>query len=294
MIHVSCAVEGDYVPHCAAMLHSVIEHSGGTGVHVHYLHGPDLAPEAARSLERMLDDLGAAISFHYVPDERVEGLPTKGFTGKATWYRIFLPELLPHVDRVLYLDADLIALDSLVPLWETDLGTAYVGAVTNVFQHNHVHRPASLGLSGPEAYFNAGVLLMNLELLRRDRQADALLTYATTHVDQIEWRDQDTLNVVLGHRRLPLHPRWNCMTAVLDFPQSAEVFGRDAVEEARARPAIRHFEGPADNKPWHYLCDRALRDLYFEHRRHTPWPEVTLEGRTARNVIKRRIGRVRA
>ena len=51
---------------------------------------------------------GGELTFVGVPDERVDGLPTEGFTRKATWYRIFLPELLPDVDRVLYLDADLI------------------------------------------------------------------------------------------------------------------------------------------------------------------------------------------
>jgi len=294
VIHVSCAVEGDYVPHSAAMLHSVIANSGGLGVHVHYLHGPDFSRQSGTLLREMLEDLGAGISFFEIDDERVAGLPTKGFTGKATWYRIFLPELLPDVERVLYLDSDLIAMDSLVPLWETDVTGCYLAAVTNVFQHNHLHRPAGLGLSGPAAYFNAGVILMNLDLLRRERQTEALLAYATENADRLEWRDQDTLNVVLGKRRLHLHPRWNAMTAVLDFPQAKDVFGPEAVEEARATPAIRHFEGPEQNKPWHYLCDRDLREAYFEHRRETPWPRVTLEGRTPRNVMRRLIGRVRA
>lgn len=293
MMHISCAVEGDYVPHSAAMLHSVIAHSGDHRVHVHYLHGPDFSSESKRLVGQMTEGCGADISFLEIQDERVAGLPIKGFTGKATWYRIFLPDLLPDVDRVLYLDADLIALDSLVPLWKTDIGDSYLAAVTNVLMHNHRHRPANLGLSGPEVYFNAGVLLLNLGLLRRDHQAGALLRYGIDHAEEIEWRDQDTLNVVLGGRRLALHPRWNCMTAVMNFPQSADVFGAEVVEEARANPAIRHFEGPAQNKPWHYLCDRALQEAYFEHRRETPWPHVSLEGRTPANMVRRLRGKLR-
>lgn len=293
MIHVSCAVEGDYVPHSAAMLHSVLLNSGGEEVRVHYLHGPEFDSSSAPLLRDMIDGLGATISFLEIPDARVEGLPTRGFTGKATWYRIFLPELLPEVDQVLYLDSDLIAMDSLLPLWDTNLAGACVGAVTNVLQHNHRDHPARLGLA-PEAYFNAGVLLMDLAVMRRERKTEALFAYATENADRIPWRDQDALNVVLGQRRLPLHPRWNCMTAVLDFPQSYDTFGRAAVEEARAQPGIRHFEGPGQNKPWHYLCDRDLRETYFRHRRETPWPDVQLEGRTRRNVAKRLSARLRA
>jgi lipopolysaccharide biosynthesis glycosyltransferase len=235
----------------------------------------------------MVEGAGAEISFLRIPDEELEGLPTVGFTRKATWYRIFLPELCGDVDRILYLDADLLVIDSLAPLWELDLTGSWVGAVTNVFQHNHVHRPQALGLAGPEVYFNAGVLLMNLAEMRRDGCTEALRSYAVENAPQLGWRDQDALNVVLGSRRLALHPRWNCMNSVLLFPQSADVFGAEAVREAREDPAIRHFEGPADNKPWHVLCERDLRELYLQHRRATPWPRVRREGVTPRNVARR-------
>jgi hypothetical protein len=77
------------------------------------------------------------------------------------------------------------------------------------------------------------------------------------------------------------------MNSVVLFPWAAEVFGADAVAEARENPAIRHFEGPSVNKPWHVLCDRSMRDLYLEHRRGTPWPKVELEGVTAANLLRR-------
>jgi lipopolysaccharide biosynthesis glycosyltransferase len=286
-VHVSCAVEGSYVPHSAAMLHSVLTHCERRRVHVHYLHGPGFAARARRRLEDMIESLGGGVSFWEIPDEACAGLPTKGFTRKATWYRVFLPELLPDVDRVLYLDADLIALDSLVPLWEKDLEDNYLAAVTNIFQSNHLHRPASLGLAGPRVYFNAGVMLMHLELMRRDRRTAALLDFGVAHAAELEWRDQDAMNVVLGSRRLPLPPRWNVMNSVLLFPASVDVFGAEAVEDARRRPAIRHFEGPAANKPWHLLCDKEMREVYIRHRRETPWPRVRLEGVTPRNVVRR-------
>jgi lipopolysaccharide biosynthesis glycosyltransferase len=287
-LDVACAAEGEtYVAHSAAMLHSLLEANRGHEVHVHYMHGPDIAEAMERRLANMVEREGGGISFIHVPDERIAGLPTKDFTRKATWYRIFLPELLPDVDRILYLDADLIVLDEVAPLWQLDLDGRWLGAVTNVFQHNHLHRPAELGLAGPEVYFNAGVLLMNLGEMRRDSCSDALLDYAVRNAELIEWRDQDALNVVLGERRLALHPRWNLMNSALLFPSAAEVYGRDVLEEARARPAIRHFEGPDANKPWHYMCEGELRELYLEHRRATPWPRVRREGRTPRNVLRR-------
>lgn len=287
-LDIACAAEGeDYVAHSAAMLHSVLAQNRGHDVHVHYMHGPDIGAEHEESLAAMVTTQGGSVSFLRIPDNAIEGLPTKGFTRKATWYRIFLPQLLPEVERILYLDADLIVVDALTPLWELDLTGQWVGAVTNVFQDNHVHRPAELGLAGPEVYFNAGVLLMNLAQMRSDGRTEALLEYGVQNADRLEWRDQDALNVVLGERRMELHPRWNCMNAFYVFDHASDVFGEERLEQAKSDPAIRHFEGPSINKPWHYMCERELRELYAEHRAQTPWPHVRREGRTPRNMLRR-------
>lgn len=285
-LHVSCAAEGSYVAHSAAMLHSLLV-DGGVDAHVHYLHGPRFPPEASDLLGGMVTRLGGAISFHEIEDERVEGLPTEGFTRTATWYRIFLPELFGDLDRLLYLDSDLIVVDSLAPLLALDLADHYVAATTNVLQIEHLWRPSKLGLESPLAYFNAGVLLMNLDSMRRDGCGEALREYATKHAAELAWRDQDAINVVLGSRRLPLHPRWNCMNSVVNFPWSAYVFGPEAVHEAISNPAIRHFEGPDVNKPWNYMCDRRFQKLYARHREGTPWPRYRREGVTPANFARR-------
>jgi lipopolysaccharide biosynthesis glycosyltransferase len=275
-MHVACAAEGAYDAHSAAMLRSVALHSGSNETHFHYLHGVDFPRSSASRLAQMSHALGAEITFHEITPDRVAGLPVVSQFTAAMWYRIFLPDLLPDVERILYLDVDTIVVDSLDPLWDLDLRGRYLGAVTNVFQPNHVHRPATLGLAGPEVYFNSGVLLLNLEEMRREGSTAALLEYASARGAELEWPDQDALNVVLGRRRLALHPRWNFMNSMA-FDSSAEVFGRTALEEAQRRPAIRHFEGPGANKPWHAGCRAEGRELYLEHRRQTPWPRMELE-----------------
>lgn len=287
VLHLACAVEGRYVPHAATMLHSVLAHRGDLDVRVTYLHGRDLSRKPAGLLAAMVERMGGSIDFVEIPDERIAGLPVKGFTGKATWYRIFLPELLPDVDRILYLDADAVVADGLPPLWSTDLGDSYVAAVTNVFERHYAHRPAEIGLDGEAAYFNAGVLLFNLDAMRRDGCSDALLTHGRSHARSLTWRDQDALNAVLAPRRLRLHPRWNCMNSILIFPWAEDLFGADAVQEARERPGIRHFEGPGLNKPWHFLAGEEARDLYMRHRRETPWPRLRRTGVTPANVVRR-------
>jgi lipopolysaccharide biosynthesis glycosyltransferase len=276
-LHLSCAADRGYVRHTAAMLHSVLTQSGSLGVQVHFLHGPELPGGAKRKLRQMVEGLGGAIDFLLVDDARVKGLPTFAEITTTMWHRIYLPELLPEVDRVLYLDGDTLALDSLEPLWATDLGSHLVAAVTNVLMPWARTRPAELGLAGPEAYFNSGVLLLNLSEMRADATTEKLLHMARS--GPLLYPDQDALNAIMASRRLALHPRWNCMNSTLTVPSAEEVFDPAAIAEARLRPGIRHFEGPGLNKPWNRACSFPHRERYFEHRRSTPWPRVRMEGR---------------
>lgn len=287
ILEIACAARRDYVPHTAAMLQSVLEQNGDLGVRIHFLHGPDLPADARELLTGMVESQGGEISFLLVSPEHVSGLRTRVELPASHWYRVFLPELLGDLQRVLYLDGDLIVLRALAPLWQTDLGDHYLGAVTNVFQEDHMHRIAELGLSDPRSYFNSGVLLMNLELMRRDGCTATLVDYARSNFERLSWPEQDALNILLGERRLALHPRWNLMNSLLIFPWAEEAFGATALAEARADPAIRHFEGPSVNKPWHYLCERPDRELYRRHRERTPWPEIELEGATLGNHLRR-------
>lgn len=277
-LHVACAADRGYVRHTAAMLHSVLAQRGSLDARVHFLHGPRFPRRVRRALTGMVERLGGAIQFLPVPDERVQDLPTFSEITATMWYRIYLPELLPDVARVLYLDGDALAVDSLEPLWATDLGDHLVAAVTNVLMPfpEAQARPATLGLPGPRAYFNSGVLLFNLDAMRRDATTAALYEYARAR--ELLYPDQDALNAVMSARRLALHPRWNCMNSIMTFPSAHELFEPGEIEQARARPGIRHFEGPGANKPWHRECDFALRERYFDHRRGTPWPRVRMRG----------------
>ena len=291
---IACGSDPPFLPHIATLVHSVLEH-GGPAVRVHYLHGPELEDDDAARLRSMIERGGGRAVLHRIEPERIAGLARVHFAPPMLWYRAFLPELLPDVPRVLYLDGDTVAVDDLEPLWRTPLDDSYVAAVTNVFMPWDAGYPVALGLPGPEAYFNSGVLLMNLDAMRRDAISDALLEYGrTAPPTRVAWGDQDALNVLTGHRRVALAPRWNCMNSVVAHERSIEIFGREAVQEARERPAIRHFEGPAANKPWHVLCEAALRDEYLRHRRQTPWAGTPLAGDGPRNRARRALRRALA
>lgn len=262
------------------MLHSLVTRGGGSAIHVHYLHGLAFPARSARRIAGMAERLGAAITLHRIEPGRVAGLSVLDEFTPAMWYRVLLPELLPDVERALYLDVDTLVLDAIAPLWDIPLGGASVAAVTNVLLDKHRHRPGSLGLPPEQPYFNSGVLLMDLERMRRGHAAEAIRSAARAGGSAFEWPDQDALNVVLGAGHVVLPPRWNAMNS-LWLREAADVFGSAELHDARERPAIRHFEGPGDNKPWHAACARPHAGRWVAHRRRTPWPWIGRTGTAA-------------
>jgi lipopolysaccharide biosynthesis glycosyltransferase len=290
-MHIACAADERYLPHCATAVRSLAASNPDVAITVHLLHGPELSAGSVQRLGAMSGG-GLTIVAHAVDPGAVAGLPAWGRIPETMWYRILLPDLLPGIDRVLYLDADVLVLDALTDLWGLCLDGNYLAAVTNVPERHRLGHAAELGLAGPECYFNSGVLLLNLELMRRDGCTAALRECALRNLDRLLWPDQDALNLVLGKRRIALEPRWNLMNSIRSFSWAADLLGRAEIAEAIARPAIIHFEGPAENKPWHVLCDHPARPMYEAHRAHTPWPRYRREGLTpgsAARLLRRRL-----
>jgi lipopolysaccharide biosynthesis glycosyltransferase len=176
-----------------------------------------------------------------------------GTASTATYRRIFLPELLPDLDRVLYLDADTLVRHDLRPLWETDLAGAPLAAVADPWMETVEAMRAEF----PHGYFNAGVQLLDLARWRREdltarcveeiERCAALA--AASGGNALHYRNEQTpLNAVVKGRWRKLSPTWNC-TPLLTTDLAAAI-GVPAPECAAilADPAIVHFLGA--HKPW--------------------------------------------
>ncbi|MBV8062343.1 MAG: hypothetical protein JOY51_02060 [Nevskia sp.] len=285
----ACAADQRYAAYCAAMLHSLLEVHAGEPLTVHFLHGADFPADALEQLRGMVEGRRPAVfRSHRIGAERLAAVPLTAQFGPAMWYRLFLPELLPEQPRVLYLDVDTMVVDRLDELWRLPLEGRSVAAVESVVEPAMRPHVAELGLPPGTGYFNSGVLLLNLERLRRTRALPRMVELARSRAGQWAWPDQHLLNLLFGVERVSLHPRWNCLNALYFWRRLAvEAYGPAAVAEALDRPAILHFEGPGMAKPWHYLCKHPARRRWRAHMRRTPFAPPPLLGRNAWAVLVR-------
>lgn len=160
---------------------------------------------------------------------------TRDYFSQSTYYRLFIPEMFPELNKGLYLDSDLILMEDVAKLYDTDMGANLVGAVPDgavaaigAFQ-DYVRNRLQVE---PARYFNAGVLLMNLEAMRQfcfQQKFLQMLNAVTFKVAQ----DQDYLNVICRDRVTYLDARWNTM------PSGVKCNA----------PMLIHYN--LDSKPWH-------------------------------------------
>ncbi|HEY1078065.1 MAG TPA: glycosyltransferase family 8 protein [Fontimonas sp.] len=287
-IQIACASDAAFVPHVATLLHSLMAIDHGETVSVHFLcdESVDAASEAA--LKALVTDARGAWTCHRVPPAMAAEVPDNERFGRAAWFRIFLPRLLPDCERVLYLDADALVLDVLGELWRSDLRGNALGAVVNpLYPSMSLAFLARLGVQSAAQYFNSGVLLMDLQRWREDRLDERVLAEAQRSAASETWPDQNILNREFAGRWTALPLRYNVQNTVFDLRVADLPVDAAQVADARARPAVVHFIGPY--KPWHRRCNHPARGLYWAHRRQTPWPTAPLQGDTAWNRLLARL-----
>ncbi|MFD1771632.1 glycosyltransferase family 8 protein [Sphingobacterium suaedae] len=125
----------------------------------------------------------------------------------AASYRLLLPAILTSLQKVLYVDCDMIFRNNLADLYRmTEIGDYYMAGVfeaTLEFQKPYL---STIGCKAGE-YINSGMLLMNLRALREDNMVEKLLDAAKE--DHLQFPDQDVINQLCQGRIMGLQPYWN-------------------------------------------------------------------------------------
>ena len=274
------AADDRYVQPLAVMLHSALNNLSSPGTSVVYILDGGITPAHKHDLVRSCSSLGAAMHWLPVTAPPLSGLPLWGRMPVATYYKLLIGDLIPaSVSKAIWLDCDLVVLSDLQRLWNTDMAGRHALAAQDVVvplvsSRNGVGSYRQLGIPSDAPYFNAGVMVVNLELWRRDRIPDRVLEYLRRHRDTVVFWDQEGLNAVLAGKWGALDPRWNYNVAV----RGARLRG---VHHDADEPWIVHFTGKL--KPWIYPRRDAFHALYFRYLDLTVWagyrPKRSLTGR---------------
>jgi lipopolysaccharide biosynthesis glycosyltransferase len=201
-------------------------------------------------------------SIHWLP------APSAAFNGiqlaryhLSSYYRLALPEIL-DLERIIYLDADTLIFGCLGKLWEVVTAQnkpllAIQDRETQTLADDSSALAEALGLECSEGYFNSGVLVLRLDLLRTENFTARVCAMLTQHGRLARFPDQSALNWYCAGRWVQLESRWNLPAWAFDKQDNNEL------------PAICHYTNHApwlkqSYSPSQSLFQRVAKELGFD------------------------------
>lgn len=262
MIDIAINIDSSFVPYSHVMLYSLEESNKEESFAVHVVN---VGLDDCHKDEFVTRHPKMTFHFYDIDNDKVANLPMwrKDYVSPATYLRIFMPDLIPaSVNKVLFLDCDTLVLDSIRPLWDTNLETDnhMIAAVEERSPYD-TQKPQELNYDENLSYFNAGVVLVNLKAMRDFQFTHKASLFIDEHRKTLRHHDQDIMNALTAGRATFISCRWN----LLDFftYKKPDIQNRrmNDLHEALANPAVVHFSNK--RKPWRYNCDNPFRNLYL-------------------------------
>lgn len=280
-VNIVCTCDANYTAHLATMLWSLIVNNRRRKFRVFVLCDGDIPGK--EKLAEFLPSDRVELSLIPLKSSALIGLPVGHCFPRVIYAQLFIDRLLPvELDRVLYLDCDLIVRGDIGELWATDLRGRTIGAAAEA---TAIFFREKLGLPLGAPYFNNGVLVIDLTRWRERKVGERVLAIARESPERLTWFDQCAMNIALEGDWLPLDPIWNHQQSGDGVRYQGVMHFRKMTTEERRTIRIAHFTGTP--KPWHFLNYHPLKKEYLEYRSHTPWPLAHFEDRYPYTIVWR-------
>ncbi|MDR0595816.1 MAG: glycosyltransferase family 8 protein [Puniceicoccales bacterium] len=291
LIPVVLSADSNYGPQMYITMLSMLQSAhGDTFYHLHLFIPSNFEQKYKDEIAKFVNKYECKITFINMGTAFSDLAPELG--SPAAHYRLLIADSLKNYVKCIYMDVDILVRHDLVELYNTDLGDCYIGGVKDagIFSKcawipgatNYV--VFDLGL---HQYVNSGVILMNLDLIRRDGLTGKLVSTIKHGIDGTKpflFPDQDALNKVCCGGIKILDIKYNFFSIIPLMNRRSQKFqenmwdlvGKEQFEEACRDPWIVHFAG---TKPWlHQFLPYA--EEWWACARETPFYEEIMSKAT--------------
>lgn len=263
VIPIFFAVDDVYIPFLAVALQSLIDNASDKNyysIKILYTNISEENQAKINKYQRENVDI-EFVDLNYYINKVKDKLYTRDYYSATTYFRLFIPDLYPQYDKVLYLDSDIVVLSDIADLYNIDMEDNLVAAAPDdviqtikVFQE---YAELVVGVTDYKRYFNAGILLMNLDELRKFKFQDKFL-YLLSKVKFSVAQDQDYLNRLCKGRVKLIENTWDRMP-----------IGGDTVK--REDLHLIHYN--LAFKPWHFE-DILYKEYFWKYAQQTEFFDI--------------------
>ena len=260
VIPIFFAIDDGYMPFLAVALESLIENSSKKYYYSIKVLYTNISEENKKKINKYKRE-NVNIEFvdlNYYIEKVKDKLYTRDYYTNTTYFRLFIANLYPQYNKAIYLDSDIVVLGDIAELYNQDIGDNLIAAApddviqtTKVFQE---YAEKVVGVADYRNYFNAGILLMNLDEFRRFDFQNKFL-YLLETIKFTVAQDQDYLNRLCKGKVKIIDKGWDKMP-----------IGNDDFDEKDLK--IIHYN--LADKPWHYDNIR-YKDYFWKYAKKTEY-----------------------
>ncbi len=260
VIPIFFAIDDGYMPFLAVALESLIENSSKKYYYSIKVLYTNISEENKKKINKYKRE-NVNIEFvdlNYYIEKVKDKLYTRDYYTNTTYFRLFIANLYPQYNKAIYLDSDIVVLGDIAELYNQDIGDNLIAAApddviqtTKVFQE---YAEKVVGVADYRNYFNAGILLMNLDEFRRFDFQNKFL-YLLETIKFTVAQDQDYLNRLCKGKVKIIDKGWDKMP-----------IGNDDFNEKDLK--IIHYN--LADKPWHYDNIR-YKDYFWKYAKKTEY-----------------------
>ena len=282
VVPVVFAADDNYVPMLTTTIYSMLRNADPTRMFDVIVLEKDISEQNKHNIEQFLGRFPNATVRFYDVSRTIAGYElttNNAHISVETYYRFIIQDALPFYSKILYLDSDLVIDADVTELYDYNLGTAAIGAIRDIDFLGNVNMKdgvrakyavRKLNMRNPYDYFQAGVLVMNLDRMRQIHTVSEWLDIASQ--PGFIYNDQDILNMECEGEVAYLPYEWNVMHDCADRVQGVFAYAPAEVYRAymasRRAPKIVHYAG--FDKPWkNPWCD--FGPLYWHYAQETPF-----------------------
>ena len=271
-IHLVLASDNNYAQHLGVTMVSILENNHLKSNIVFHILENNLDQESKEKLKIIKDKYSCQLFFYNIQEQEIKDFPDMGYVGKTTYLRLFIPQILPKdIDRVIYLDCDLIVLNDLKKLYQLELQGKSLAAIKDVKSEDILR---IFFYPGIKKYFNSGVLLIDVNAWRKKNITKKAIDFITKYQKQITSSDQDVLNCLFIDDWLEIDKIYN-----LDLKH-------DKIDKLPPQDTvIFHYSDRI--KPWSYLYTGKNKKYYFKYLSLTPWNNFKYSDKSLKNFFKK-------
>ncbi len=250
-----------------------------------YVIQDNISIENIKKLENLTAEYGRKIYFIAMPDiDELLGLKLIRASDRWQFFsfcRLYLDKLLPKtVHKILYLDSDVLVVDSLLELWNLDLKEYCAAGVIDCLGEKYYK---ALKINQNANYCNSGVLIEDLDKWRNYEIGDKVVEYVKLFNGYMYFVEQTALNGALQDNIYILHPRYNVYTIeqVLNrkerflLRRNIRGYKEEDIQDAVRRPVIIHMTRffLVTNRPWQENTNHPMKAEFLKYKAVTPWKD---------------------